>query len=159
MQMFFETNDSKFVNLREVTSIAFEEYTDRNGIDKYKVIFNMNYGISLRNNTDKIISDYVYSVYEDRREFDDVLLYLMNLVDEYLWIKMKEPRIVNPDHISFVTQDYRKNRIILNLASSVSFHGNDFSKTSDFVYLNCSDAEEYNERLTSIREQLTNLIL
>ncbi len=119
----------------------------------------MNYGISLRSNPDKIISDYVYSVYTARSDFDDALFYLMNLVDEYQWIKMKEPRIINPEHISFVTQDYKKNWIILNLASSVSFHGNDHSRTSDFVYLNCSNADEFNERLSNIREQLEELIL
>ncbi len=159
MQMFFETNDNKFVNLREVTSIAFEEFFDRYKTKKYKVIFNMNYGVSLKSNTKKVISDYVYSIYEDRSEFDDVLMYLMGLVDEYQWLKMKEPRIVNPDHISFVTQDYRKNRIILNLASSVSFNGNDECKTSDFIYLNCDDKDEFYERLDDIRVKLDNLIL
>ncbi|MCD6435701.1 MAG: hypothetical protein J7L15_04875 [Clostridiales bacterium] len=159
MQMFFETNDNKYVNLREVTSIAFEEYSDRYQIKKYKVIFNMNYGISLRNHPDTIISDYVYSVYTEKSEFTEALLYLMNLVDEYQWLKMKEPRIVNPEHISFVTQDYRKNRIILNLASSVSMHNDKSLRTSDFIYLNCEDTTEFNERLNNIREQLDGLIL
>ena len=83
----------------------------------------------------------------------------MSLVDEYQWIKMKEPRIVNPEHISFVTQDFKKNRIILNLASSVSFHGDIKSRTSDFIYLNCDDENEFNERLNNIREQLETLVL
>ena len=159
MNMFFETKDHKFVNLREVTSIAFEEYTDRFGVEKYKVIFNMNYGVSLKNDTSKMIADYVYSIYNTREDFTDAFLYLINLVDEYQWIKCKEPRIVNPDHISFVTVDKHRNRIILNLSCSVSFHGDHASKTSDFVYINCSDKDEYYERLTNIRESLENLIL
>ena len=160
MQMFFETNDAKFVNLREVTSIAFEEFEDKyTQKTKYKIIFNMNYGISLKHKPNKIISDYVYSIYNIREDFDDALFYLMQLVEEYQWIKAIEPRIINPDHISFVTQDYKKNRIIINLASSVSFHGNENAKTSDFIYLNCANIDDFNERLSSIREQLEGLVL
>ena len=158
MQQFFETNDSKFVNLREVTSIAFEDQKNKYG-RRYKIIFNMNYGVSLKDNPFKQISDYVYSVYDNRTDFMADFEYLMNLVDEYQWIKAKEPRIVNPDHISFVTQDYRKNRIIINLASSVSFHGNTETKTSDFIYINCDDEKEFAERLINIQDALTNLIL
>jgi len=159
MWMFFETSDNKFVNLKEVTSIAFEEYSDRYSQKRYKIIFNMSYGVSLRHDQEKIISDYVYSVYDDNQDFTENVNYLLGLVDEYQWIKMKEPRIVNPEHISFVTQDPRKNRIILNLAASVSFHGDSASKTSDFIYLNCSNPEEFTERLETIREQLEALIL
>ena len=119
----------------------------------------MNYGISLRDRPSKIISDYVYSIYSKRVDFDDALYYLMQLVEQYQWIKAIEPRIIHPDHISFVTQDYKKNRIIINLASSVSFHGNETSKTSDFIYLNCATSEDFNERLNNIREQLEELVL
>ena len=153
MKQYFITNDNKYVNLRETTSIAFEDN------NRYKIIFNMNYGISLKNNTNKIISDYVYSVYNTYEEFEENLLYLMNLVDEYQWIKCKDPRLVNPDHISFVTTDPRKNRIIINIASSVSFNGDLKNKTSDFVYINCDDQDEYNEKLTYIQDALDNLVL
>ena len=158
MQMFFETNDGKMVNLREVTSIAFEDFT-KSGSKTYKIIFNMNYGISLKGNSGKIISDYVYSIYNNGQDFEESLFYLMNLVDEYQWIKTIEPRIINPDHISFVTQDYKKNRIIFNLASSVSFHGDYESRTSDFIYVNCKDEEDFQERLNDVREKLDNLVL
>jgi hypothetical protein len=151
MQQFFETQDNKFVNLRETTSIAFEEQKG-----KFKIIFNMNYGITL--GTGKIISDYIYSVYRNREYFEEDFYYLMGLVDEYQWIKCKEPRIINPDHISFVTQDPNKNRVIINIASSVSFHDNK-SKTSDFVYINLDNKKEYQDYLSGLREQLESLIL
>lgn len=158
MLMFFETSDSKYVNLKEVTSIAFEEFKDRFDTPKYKVIFNMNYAVTLKG-SNKLISDYIYSIYENYTEFKDVFDYLMNLIDEYQWIKLKEPRIINPYHISFLTQDPNKNRIIINLASTVSFHGNNTAFTSDFVYINCDNKDEYQDKLTSIREALENLIL
>ncbi len=157
--MFFKTADSKLVNLQNVTSIAFEEYIDRNNKEKFKIIFNMNYGVSLRSNPEKLISDYVYSVYNNREEFEDSLNILMELVPEYRWIKAKEPRIINPYHISFLTQDDKRNRIIINLATSASFHGNSSSITSDFVYINCSDRQEYETKLKQIQEVLEDLIL
>ncbi len=153
MNQFFETSDNKFVNLREVASIAFEE------TNNYKIIFNMNYGVSLKHNKNKMISDYVYSIYKDREQFDDAFFYLMKLVEEYQWIKAKQPRIINPDHISFVTSDVHNNRIILNIASTVSFHGDKDARTSDFVYINCSDEEEFKEKMLYIRESLENLVL
>ncbi len=158
MLMFFETSDSKYVNLKEVSSIAFEEFTDRNNNQKYKIIFNMNYAVSLKG-TNKLISDYIYSIYEEYTEFTDSFNYLMNLVEEYKWIKLREPRIINPYHISFLTQDPSKNRIIINLSSSVSFNGSNQDLTSDFVYINCKTKEEYQNKLTYIRESLENLVL
>ena len=150
MKQYFITNDHKYVNLKETTSIAFEDSGN------YKIIFNMNYGISLKN---KIISDYVYSVYNTYEEFEHNLLYLMKLTEDYSWIKCKDPRIINPDHISFVTSDPYRNRIIINIASSVSFNGNTKNKTSDFIYINCDDKTEYNERLHNIVKVLNNLEL
>ena len=153
MRQFFITTDDKSVNLREVTSIAFEEKNN------FKIIFNMSYPVSLRSNPNKLISDYVYSIYNNRKDFRNDVNYLMNLVEEYQWIKAKEPRIINPDYISFITQDYNKNRIIINIASSVSFHGLDESKTSDFVYINCNTKDEFKERLRKIRDITDYLIL
>ena len=83
----------------------------------------------------------------------------MGLIDEYRWIKCKEPRLVNPDHISFVTQDPDKFRVIINIASSVSFHSNYNSRTSDFIYINCKNEEEYTDFLGELREQLADLVL
>ena len=117
----------------------------------------MNYGITLKNK--KIISDYVYSVYYNEQYFREDVIYLMRLIDEYGWIKCKDPRLVNPDHISFVTQDPDKNRIIINIASSISFHGNHNFKTSDFIYINCNTKDEYTEFLSSLRTQLDDLVL
>ena len=152
--------DYKIVNLDNVTNIAFEE-TDKS----YKIIFNMNYGVSLKHKTDKIIPDYVYFKYEkhQEQEKDQVLQELDKLINEKMWIAPvidnEVTRIANPRYISFIATDEYKNRIILNLSTSISFHSDNKRKTSDFMYLDFTNKEEYKNNLEYIKDQLNQLSL
>ena len=150
--------DNKIVNLDNVSNIAFEEYKDRDENQKYKIIFNFNYAVSLKSNDDKLISDYVYFVYDNKSEYDVMIDELSKLINEKMWIAPMiggyVSRIANPDKISFVATDSRKNRIILNLATSVSFYSSYSRKTSDFLYFDFLNEQEYKENLEYIKEQL-----
>jgi len=150
--------DYKIVNLDNVSNIAFEEYQDRDNNMKYKIIFNFNYGVSLNSNDAKVISDYVYYVYDTREEYDKMSDELSRLINEKMWIAPiingNVSRIANPDKISFIATDPIKNRIILNLATTVSFYSNYDKMTSDFMYFDFSNKEEYMENLIYIKEQL-----
>jgi hypothetical protein len=80
---------------------------------------------------------------------------LNKLINEYNWVAPvvngKIDKIVNPDKISFVTQDDDKKRIIINLNSSVSFHGNYFRYTGDFCYFTHDDYDEYKRNLSYVK--------
>ena len=78
--------DNKIVNLETVTNIAFEEFTNRNNEMNWKIIFNFDYGVSLRNDYGKMIADYVYFVYNDRVEYEQVQDELSGLINEMNWI-------------------------------------------------------------------------
>jgi len=147
MKQYFETPDGKLVNLKEVSNIVFDEFfTDRFGNEKPKVIFNFSYGVHLQK-SDKIISDYVYSIYTNKSEFEKATMYLSKLINEKNWIAPiisgRIEKIINPDKVSFVTYDADNLRIIVNLSNSVSFNKNYHRMTSDYVYINCGDFDEY----------------
>jgi hypothetical protein len=152
--------DEKLINLHSVTNIAFEEYTDRNGLDAYKVIMNFDYGVSLKNDFDKQISDYAYFVMNDESQFIEYKEMLNTLVNENGWIAPivngEIKRIFNPDKISFVATDKRKNRIIFNIATSVSFYNNVKRKSSDFAYIDFDTPEDFEAEYNYIKDQLEN---
>ncbi len=155
--------DYKMVNLENVSNIAFEDFVTRSGEQKYKIIFNFNYGVSLKNDFGKQIADYVYFIYDSKDEYLDATVVLSELINTKSWIapliENEVARIVNPKEISFLAQDLRKNRIILNLATTVSFHGNVDRKTSDFLYFDFPTYDEYLENLKYIQAQLGSLVL
>ena len=151
--------DYKMVNLENVSNIAFEEYYNRNNELVYKIIFNFDYGVSLKSDYNKIIADYVYFIYSDKDEYTEMVEELSKLINEKMWIAPLIDgyvnRIANPDKISFVAIDERKNRIILNLNTSVSFYSNKDRKTSDFLYFDFKSHDEYKSNLKYIQDQLS----
>jgi hypothetical protein len=155
MKQYFETQDGKIVNLDNVSNIVFdEEWTDRFGNHKPKIIFNFAYPVSLPR-SDKKISDYVYLIFKSKEEYKAAEKDLEQLINEKGWIapviNNKIEKIINPDKISFMTHDDDNLRIILNLSASVSFHGDYDRLTSDFCYLNHTDWTEYQNNLSYIR--------
>jgi len=149
--------NTKIVNLENVTNIAFEQYTNRFKKEEWKIIFNYNYGISLRNDYSKHIADYTYFVFQD----EDLYQLAVDKLDPLIeagWlapmVNNNVSRIVNPKAISFIAQDPSKNRIIVNLATSVSFWNNTSRITSDFIYLDFSSPQEYRENVLYMSGQL-----
>jgi hypothetical protein len=138
------------IDLKNVTSIMFEET---------KTIFNFNYGISLKGNEDRIIPDYVYA-YLDKEKKEE----LRKIIEEKEWINFKKSdnpnRYVNPEAISFIkfedrkSGNFRKLRIIMNLNTSVSLSNHIFTKTSDAVYADFYDEEEFKKAVKTINEVL-----
>lgn len=152
--------NAKTVNIKAVSNIAFEAYINRFGIQEYKIIFNMGYPVSLKVDYTKLISDYVYFVYQDKTEYESTVDALADLINVHGWIapliRGVVSRITNPERISFISTDPRKNRVILNLNTSVSFYNNNDRLTSDFIYLDFSSEQEYIENYTYIKAQLDN---
>jgi len=146
--MFLENND-KVVNTDSVTNIV---------IEGNKVIFNLDYGVSLQDNIDKIIPDYVYMIIKNDEDLAD----MKAQIDGLGWLTSTfgnydrnnnyraNNRIVNPDAISFIKYESRKNRIIFNLRNSISFNREVHQKTSDFVYFDHVDEGDFESERTRI---------
>jgi len=147
--MFLEHNE-KIVNTDSVTNIV---------IEGNKIIFNLDYGVSLQDDINKIIPDYVYMVIKDQDAFQE----MKTAINDLNWITSDfgnydrnnnyrtNNRIVNPAQISFLKFDERKQRIIFNLRNSVSFNRNPFQRTSDFVYFDHTSVEDFDNESIRIR--------
>ena len=150
--------DRKIINLKQVSNIGFEFYIDRNGDDTWKIIINFGYGVSLKNDFSKEISDYQYFVFHDKGQYDEYVNTLSDLINDANWLAPRVSgeikRIVNPDMISFIATDKRKNRVILNLAASVSFYNNNLRKTSDFLFIDFASEEEFKSEYQYLQSQL-----
>lgn len=143
---FINFKNNKIVNLKNVSNIGFISNDTKN-----RVVFNMNYGVSLRDNytkDTKIISDYVYWEAESLTE----LMEMRNLVLEKTkhWISYPygtDYRIINPDEVSSVVFDCDeyKNRfkIIFNLSHQVSFKYG--GTTSEFTFYKFNNKEDYSK--------------
>ena len=143
----FLTLNNKTVNTETVHNIAFED-------KKRKIIFNFEYGVSLRDDEDKIISDYVYFLFDNDEDFETTKA---RLIDMEGWLGSGADyinRIVNSKKISFMTSDTYSNRIIFNLTSSVSFTKNKYSRSSDFVWWTYNSASELIEHYARIKAEL-----
>ena len=157
-KQYIETSDGKLINLKTVTNIVFDEdWTDRFGNHKPKIIYNFDYPVSLPR-SDKKISDYQYDIFKTKSQYDLKIKELEYLINEAGWIapviNNRIDKIINPDKVSFMTSDDNNQRIILNLCTSVSFHGDYSRLTSDFLYLNHDDYAEYINNLSYIKEFL-----
>ncbi len=155
MKQFIECSSGDLINLKSVSNIVFDEdWTDRFGNHKPKIIYNFDYPVSLPR-SDKKISDYKYSIFRTKEEYQNEVQKINNFVNSENWIapiiNNKITKVINPDKISFMTSDDDNLRIILNLNTSVSFHGDYSRMTSDFVYLNHYDWEEYQNNLSYIK--------
>jgi hypothetical protein len=131
------------INLDNVSNIIFLEN---------KVIVNFNYFVSLQNDVDKHIPDYIY-IYpneEQRKKLESILI-------REGWIFSKSSdnpnRYVNPDCIAFIKREERtkvhrdgsrekKYRIIVNLNYTVSLNHDIYRKTSGAVYYDFTSYEE-----------------
>lgn len=141
-------HDDKIVNTDNVSNIL---------VDDSKFIFNMNYSVSLNENKDKLIPDYVYfnCNKEDYAKIAKQISSLGWISSEYgctgksgFWKPNK--RIINPKSISFIKLEEWKLRIIFNLNTSISFYKNDYEKTSDFIFYDYDHIDDYEEDLQKI---------
>lgn len=142
MNQFIKTND-KIINLKNVSNI--------NVLDT-RIVFNMNYSIEIR---DKVISDYTYWDFDTREELEVIVDILRtSSFIETTFIGYNNA-FVNINEISSIKYADRKNRIIFNLSHPVSFNNhNGQSITSEFVYFNYTDIEEYQDKKTEINTLL-----
>lgn len=149
--MFIE-HGGKIVNTNAVTNIV---------IEARKIIFNLDYSVSLQDEQDKHIPDYVYMYFDTSEEMEDVKqkIKVLNWITSdygttYNGNYKSNNRIVNPNAISFVKFEDRKNRIIFNLRNSISFSRNILSKTSDFVYYDHENQDDYYKESDRISDLL-----
>ena len=140
--------DDIIINLDNVSSIMFEN----KGFKEVKVIFNFNYGITLEG-SNRIIPDYVYLFYKEDEEDLKNLIESIKLKGFITFENSDNPnRYVNTNNVSFIKftkkklKDGLKYRIIFNLNSSVSLSASPSFHTSDAVYYDFFDYEEFQKQ-------------
>jgi hypothetical protein len=116
----------------------------------------MNYNIEIEKNQEyKIISDYVYwdllpSEFDNRLKDISENTYI---VDNFI---THDNGYINKDEISSIKFAEKKQRVIFNLSHTVSFidnYGNQHM-TSEFVYVNFNNENDYNLYIQEIKSKL-----
>jgi len=158
--LFLQTND-RIINLQNVSNINVLK-------DGNRIIFNMNYNIEIvyfdkvqRKEKSKFISDYVYW---DSNTHDDMLKNLKQL-EELKFFKdnfIKQSvnaGFINKNEISSVKFSDKKYRVIFNLSHPITFTDFDGREkiTSEFVYVNCADQNQYAAYVNYVNIELSKL--
>lgn len=138
--------DQKIVNLQNVSSIAVLP-------EKNRIVFNMNYSISLPN-SDKLISDYVYWEAQNSSELNIMERVFHSEVCKWFQSPKNEvKRFINPEHISSIvfdtTSQHNQFKVIFNLSNTVSMKGNS-GFTSDFVYFKFTNISDFSKYTSNI---------
>lgn len=156
--MFLQTND-RIINLQNVSNINVLK-------DSNRIIFNMNYNIEIsyfdkvqRKEKSKFISDYVYwdsNSYNEMVENLKTLQGLKSFGD--IFIKQNAGNgFINKYEISSIKFSDKKYRVIFNLSHPITFtdfDGND-KITSEFVYVNCNDQNQYTSYVNYVNIELS----
>lgn len=140
---FVSHKNFKIVNIDNVTNVGYLR-------EKLKIVFNMNYGITLQEKLgSKIISDYVYWEFTSVSEYESCVDMINKKTSN--WIRTsKEQRIVNPKLISSIVFDDTNFKIIFNFSHTVTLSTGGL--TSEFTFHKFSTQEKYN----FYKEQLKN---
>lgn len=155
--LYLQTND-RLINLRNVSNINVLKENNR-------IIFNLNYNIEIvyfdkqtKREKSKFISDYVYW---DAINYNDMLQNLSHLASNDYFVtnfinQVNDNGFINKNEISSIKFSDKKNRVIFNLSHPITFTDFDGREkiTSEFVYVNCNDFNQYNDYVNYVREEL-----
>lgn len=149
--MFLQTND-RLINLKNVSNINILDNSNR-------IIFNMNYNIEMQGKDGtKFISDYVYW---DAISYDDFLQNIDHLqanpyFEDNFINQYNEEGYINKHEISSIKFSEKKNRVIFNLSHPITFrdYNGDSKITSEFVYVNCHNNDEYAEYVEYVKTSI-----
>jgi len=146
--LFIQTSD-RIINLKNVSNINIL-------VDRNRIVFNLNYSIEIdTNGRTKLISDYVYwdSVSKDNLELNIKHLGGNNYFKDNFLTQPNTYGFINLNEISSVKLSEKKNRVIFNLSHPITFKDFDGNEriTSEFVYVNCKDVNEFKTYVNYIK--------
>lgn len=146
--MFIQTAE-RIINLKNVSNINIL-------IDRNRIVFNLNYSIELdANGKTKLISDYVYwdSVSKDNLELNIKHLCSNKYFKDNFLTQPSAYGFINLNEISSIKLSEKKNRVIFNLSHPITFKDFDGNEriTSEFVYVNCKDVNEFKTYVNYIK--------
>lgn len=144
--MFLKHKNNKIINTDNVSNIFVDTNNDGSG----KIIFNMNYSVKIFG--DKFTPDYVYWIFDNIEDLNTIKSSLERIfIKTETWIFPAESnqRYVNLNCVSSIAIDDFKNRIIFNLNYNISHPKNHNQLTSDFVFMDFSTKDKFNDYLKS----------
>lgn len=151
-------NDKSMVNLNNVTNIDFNDTTKR-------IIFNFvsNIEIKVKSNQSEeniqVIADYRYVDHGSNEAYilkrDEITKKIAEMGFIKPVIEGLGHRWVNPDHVTFINVDTYKNRLIFNLANSITkVVKGDVMLVNDFVFWTCNTPDELTKSITTVFSKL-----
>jgi hypothetical protein len=149
--MFIKFKNERVVNLDNVSTIKI--VNGSNG-DYKRVIFNLDYGITISKN--KIIPDYVYWNVIDESEFDTIQD-IFNVTLEDNWINISDTEIININKVSSIVERPSENRVIFNFNFSISQPSMQNRLTSSFVFVDFDSENEYEDFLEDLYENMIDI--
>lgn len=146
----FVRADQQMVNLQNVSTIKVIK-------EELRIVFNMNYHIDLLIGTNTVskISDYVYWDCDSVEELSGNLFDILG--SRYFrdnFISQIDNAYINKNEIGSVKFDHDKMRVIFNLSHPVTFKRAESRCTSEFVYVNCLNLEEYQEYIDYLKTKI-----
>ena len=151
--LFLQTND-RIINLKNVSNVNILRGRNR-------IVFNLNYNIEIVTDFEgfsKLISDYVYWDSINDGDLKQNIKHLEK--DNYFqdnFIKQKDgDGYININEISSIKFAEKKHRVIFNLSHPITFRDYDGNEriTSEFVYVNCRNFEEYKKYVKYIKNAI-----
>lgn len=150
MSKYIEVNN-KFVNLSNVSTINFLASQNR-------VVLNFAHPIEI-SKLDKMISEYTYIDFDTDEQYETYIkgLFLNKYIQaEYISKDFKgELGLINKSKISSFKFEAFKNKVIFNMnhAISVTNKYNQYSISTEFVYVNC-ESHEYEKYVNYVKSTL-----
>lgn len=145
---FLEHNNQTIVNLDNVSSIYFQEQEDT-------IIFNMNFSVNNvdSHNKELMVTSAVFWELLNSEFLEVKESIIDNLNADFFFVSNN--RCINLNTVSSIKFDDYNYRIIFNLNFGFNHPKDPNSFVNDFVYLNASTQEEYNENKNEINELLS----
>jgi hypothetical protein len=119
------------LNLDNVSNIAFLERSNR-------IVFNFVSNIEIKSkNGIQVIADYRYDDYVSLSDYNNRKYELQDILSDLGFIapKFEGHHWINPKHVTFVNVDKKRNKVMFNLANSVTkMIDNEVMLVNDFVF-------------------------
>ncbi len=139
---------NKIIELDNVSNIAIVRAGKSD-----KVIFNMNHSVKIFN--DKYTADYVYWEFYSNEELSQIKKLIIDKIPNWILPIENGQRYINPKCVSSISIDDYRNRVIFNLNYNVT-HPKEIDKlTSDFVFQDFQDVDNFNKFVKKLESSVS----
>jgi len=147
--------DNRMVNLDNVSRIIVNIEKDPITfmIKSRKIIFNLNYSVSIDENSMRQTADYINWFVKNDRELEDVLKYIESKMDSnFIKIGNSKSNYINLKNVSSIKTNYDRGKITFNYNYSMLLREDD-GFVADYDCLFVDDMEDFEDYVKKIEEK------